>query len=156
MNDRFDSSGKRLARRTSDRFSPSTGGTRASSRRVERDKASPERRYSRFRYERRSFDSASSDAPRAVIARRKSRRRWKVALAAIALVALVGVGAAFAAYQTVNGNLHLGIDQALRDELVETDLAREPFYILLLGTDGSLEREADASYGNTSVRTASC
>ena len=66
MNDRFDSSGKRLARRTSDRFSPSTGGTRASSRRAERDKASPERRYSRSRYERRSFDSASSDAPRAV------------------------------------------------------------------------------------------
>ncbi len=154
MNDRFDSSGKRLARRTSDRFSPSTGGTRASSRRVERDKASPERRYSRSRYERRSFDSASSDAPRAVIACRESRRRWKVALAAIALVALVGVGAAFAAYQTVNGNLHLGIDQALRDELVETDLAREPFYILLLGTDGSLEREADASYGN-SFRTDS-
>lgn len=149
MNDRFDSPGKRPDRRASDRFASSNGRTRASSRRAAHDEAPPEGRYSRSRYESRSSDSAADNASRTVAARRKSRRRWKVALVAIALVAAVGLGAAFAAYQTVNGNLHLGIDQTLRDELVETDLAREPFYMLLLGTDGSIEREADASYGNT-------
>lgn len=68
---------------------------------------------------------------------------------------LVGAGAAFAYYQNIEGNLHAGLDQKdLEKYLVETDLTNEPFYMLLMGTDGSSEREEDESFGG-SFRTDS-
>ena len=80
--------------------------------------------------------------------------KLKVALAIVAALVLVGVGAAFAYYENINGNLHSGLDQDLSKYLVKTDLTNEPFYMLLMGTDGSSEREADDSFGG-SFRTDS-
>ncbi len=80
---------------------------------------------------------------------RKRRSRLKVALIAIAVVVLVGAGSAWAYVNYLNGNLQSGIDSNLRNSLVQTNLTKEPFYMLLLGTDESSERDADASFGSS-------
>ena len=66
----------------------------------------------------------------------KRRRTFVIALAVVGVLVLGG--AAFAYYNVLSGNLHDGVSAELRDALVETDLANEPFYILLMGTDGSM------------------
>ncbi len=86
--------------------------------------------------------------------KRKSGGKLKIVLMVVAALLLVGVGAAFAYYENINGNLHSGLDQDIDKYLVETDLTNEPFYMLLMGTDGSSEREADESFGG-SFRTDS-
>lgn len=73
----------------------------------------------------------------------------------VAAVLVVCLGAAFAYYQALSGNLHTGVDQDLRDSLVETDLANEPFYVLLMGTDGSNDRAASEEYAGDSFRADS-
>lgn len=80
-----------------------------------------------------------------------SSRKTMIRNAAIAIVAvlLIGAGAAFAYVNSITSNLHEGVDQDLRDALVSTDMAREPFYMLLLGTDGSAERYDDVEFGDT-------
>ena len=81
--------------------------------------------------------------------------KLKYVLVAVLALVLVGAGAAFAYYQNIEGNLHAGLDQKdLEKYLVETDLTNEPFYMLLMGTDGSSEREEDESFGG-SFRTDS-
>lgn len=114
-----------------------------------------------------AYGSGSSDRQRPTAARmtqrdytleRKRRKRKKVAaiVAAVAVVlCLGGAGAAFAYYQAISGNLHAGIDPALRDSLVATDMAGEPFYVLLMGVDGSSEREASAEYAGDQFRSDS-
>lgn len=72
---------------------------------------------------------------------RKKRRGPVVALVAVLAVLLVGAGAAFAYMGVISGNLHQGVDDDLRDALVQTDMANEPFYVLLMGTDKSQQRE---------------
>ena len=64
------------------------------------------------------------------------------------VVVLIGVGAAFAYMNSVSENLHEGVDDDLRDALVPTDMGGEPFYMLLLGTDGSVDRHEDPEYGD--------
>ena len=89
-------------------------------------------------------------------ARRQRRRRTLlVALAVAAVLVLGGAGAAFAYYSILSGNLHEGVDDALRDALVDTDLANEPFYLLLMGTDGSNERAASEQYAGDQFRSDS-
>lgn len=61
------------------------------------------------------------------------------------VVVLGGVGAAFAYINTINANLNEGVDDDLRDALVDTKYAGDPFYMLLMGTDGSEERSESAS-----------
>lgn len=85
----------------------------------------------------------------------KRRRTLMIALAVVVVLVLGGGGAAFAYYNILSGNLHDGIDANLRDALVETDLANEPFYILLMGTDGSSDREASAEYAGDQFRSDS-
>ena len=87
-------------------------------------------------------------------ATKKKGGKLKVALCVVLALMLVGVGAALAYYEDINGNLHSGLDQDLDKYLVKTDLTNEPFYMLLMGTDGSSEREADDSFGG-SFRTDS-
>lgn len=89
---------------------------------------------------------------------RKRRKRKKVAaivVAAIVVLCLGGAGAAFAFYQGISDKLHAGVDPALRDALVATDMAGEPFYVLLMGVDGSSEREASAEYEGDQFRSDS-
>lgn len=87
--------------------------------------------------------------------KRRRRRTLFVALAVVAVLVLGGAGAAFAYYSILSGNLHEGVDDALRDALVETDLANEPFYLLLMGTDGSADRAASAEYAGDQFRSDS-
>ena len=89
---------------------------------------------------------------------RKKRKRRKivaVVAAVVLVVCLGGAGVAFAYLHTVSANLSDGIDGDLRAQLVETDLANEPFYMLLMGTDGSAEREASDEYANDPTRSDS-
>lgn len=96
----------------------------------------------------------------AVLEKRRKRKPRKALIAAaiVAAVVLVGGGAAFAYVSGISGNLHSGVDQNLRDALVKTDMANEPFYMLLLGTDGSAERdqtgELDGMYRSDSMMLA--
>ena len=71
------------------------------------------------------------------------------------VLVLGGAGAAFAYYNVLSGNLHDGVSAELRNALVETDLANEPFYILLMGTDGSNDREASAEFAGDQFRSDS-
>ena len=88
--------------------------------------------------------------------RARSRRRTLViALAVVGVLVLGGAGAAFAYYNVLSGNLHDGVSAELRDALVDTDLANEPFYILLMGTDGSNDREASAEFAGDQFRSDS-
>lgn len=87
--------------------------------------------------------------------RRKRNRIVTIAVVAVLVVCLGGAGAAFAYYQALSGNLHAGVDQDLRNSLVETDLANEPFYVLLMGTDGSNDREASEEYAGDNFRADS-
>ena len=69
--------------------------------------------------------------------KRKSKKRKKIVLAvciALLVVVLGGVGAAFAYINTINANLNEGVDDDLRDALVDTKYAGDPFYMLLMGT----------------------
>lgn len=78
-----------------------------------------------------------------------------VVIAAILVVCLGGAGVAFAYYNGISANLHEGVTDDLRDQLVKTDLANEPFYMLLMGTDGSNDRSASAEYEGDQFRSDS-
>lgn len=116
----------------------------------------------------RSSDEASANSygrrvSQAEYARqRKRKKRKKILLISLALavaVILCGAGAAFAYYQTLSGNLHKGIDDDLLNALGGADAAPvydgDPFYMLLMGTDGSAEREESAEYAGDSFRSDS-
>ena len=77
----------------------------------------------------------------------KIGRIGRIVAIVVAAVVLVGVGVAFSFISGIAGNLHAGVDDDLRAALVHTDMAKEPFYMLLLGTDGSAERDNDPTYG---------
>lgn len=87
---------------------------------------------------------------------RRRRRTIGITVAVVLVLVLGGAGAAFAYYySTLSNNLHDGVDQDLRNALVKTDLATEPFYVLLMGTDGSAERAASDQYAGDQFRTDS-
>ncbi len=82
--------------------------------------------------------------------RARSKRRWpKVLAIVLAVIVLAGAGGAWAYSQYINGNLHAGIDSSLRSSLVQTDMTNEPFYVLLLGTDESSDRDESGDYGGS-------
>lgn len=88
-------------------------------------------------------------------ARSQKSRRLKVALAVVGVLLVGGLGTAFAYYGILSGNLHAGVDADLRAALVETDLANEPFYLLLMGTDGSSDRESSEEFAGDQFRSDS-
>ncbi len=103
-------------------------------------------------------EPAARMTQRSYVLKRKRRRRKKIAAIVVAVcvvLCLGGAGAAFAYYQTVNGNLHKGLDQSIFSSLVPTDTAGEPFYVLLMGVDGSSEREASEEYAGDTFRSDS-
>ncbi|MGI6105387.1 MAG: LCP family protein [Raoultibacter sp.] len=90
--------------------------------------------------------------------KRKKKSRNKtvmIVLAVVLVVVLGGAGAAFAYVNTISGNLSEGLDSDLQDVLVKTDLANEPFYMLLMGTDGSAERAESEEFGGDAFRSDS-
>lgn len=76
----------------------------------------------------------------------KKRSKLKVALICIVLALVCAGGAAFAYFTVLEGNLHAGLG-GVEDVLVDSDITEEPFYMLLLGTDGSSERDAAGDFG---------
>lgn len=79
---------------------------------------------------------------------KRSNRKRNLIIAAVVVVAviLVGAGAAFAYVNSISSNLHEGVDEDLKSALVETDMANEPFYMLLMGVDTAewrLEQQSD-------------
>lgn len=91
------------------------------------------------------------------VAKRKSARRKAALVAVIAalVVVLGGGGAALAYYATINGNLHEGLSSGLLSSLVDTYADTDPFYVLLMGTDGSAERTEAAEFEGDQFRTDS-
>ena len=90
--------------------------------------------------------------------KRKSKKRKKIVLAvciALLVVVLGGAGAAFAYINTINANLNEGVDDDLRDALVDTKYAGDPFYMLLMGTDKSAAREQSTQYAGDTFRSDS-
>ena len=83
---------------------------------------------------------------------KKHSKLFYVAVIAVALV-FVCAGGAFAYVNVLSGNLNSGLGDVDK-YLVKTNLTKEPFYMLLMGTDGSSERDASGEYGG-SYRTDS-
>lgn len=79
---------------------------------------------------------------------RKKSVAKRIVIALLALLAL-GVAGAAVYINVISGNLHRGVTQDVRDALVKTEYSKEPFYMLLMGTDESAERSADESYGGS-------
>lgn len=81
--------------------------------------------------------------------KRKKRKKILLGVLVGALVlVLAGAGAAFAFVSGIQSNLNRNVDDELLSALSDNAAPGEPFYMLLLGTDKSAERAADASYGD--------
>lgn len=77
----------------------------------------------------------------------KRRGKLRYVLIAVLAVAVIGVGSAFAYYSVLSNNLHAGLGDVGK-YLVKSDMTREPFYMLLMGTDKSADREASGETDN--------
>lgn len=91
--------------------------------------------------------------------KRKQSKRKKIAvivIAAVLTIFLGGAGAAFAYYNTISDNLHEGLDLgAMGDILFTPEYDTDPFYVLLMGVDGSEERSSSAEYSGDTFRSDS-
>lgn len=89
------------------------------------------------------FSSSTRESVALVDARRR-RKRKRILIGTLcgvlALLLCVG-GAAFAYMMRIDSNLRSGVDNDLLSMLTATDTPEDPFYALLLGIDGSIERE---------------
>ena len=120
-----------------------------------RPQASAARSYSRAAYgdtgARQRAASFSRDSTQAEYARiRAKKKRRKIiggVVGALFAVLLVGGGAALAYMGILNGKLSFGIDDETRGALVDESLS-EPFYMLLMGTDKSEDRDASGEFGD--------
>ena len=74
---------------------------------------------------------------------KNTKRTVGIAIGVILAVLLVGAGVALAYFNGIIGKMNKGVDDNARAALVQTDMAKEPFYVLLLGTDKSQQREED-------------
>ncbi|MEG0477171.1 MAG: LCP family protein [Raoultibacter sp.] len=82
--------------------------------------------------------------------KRKKRTRIVLVAAAVLLAVVLGsVGVAFAYYNGISNNLHEGLSDDLKDVLVKSEITKEPFYMVLMGTDKSNEREASGDFGES-------
>lgn len=82
------------------------------------------------------------------VSRKKRKKVIVGVVAAVVALAVIGVGAASAYMGVLNGKLSKGIDEDTQLALTDKSLA-EPFYMLLMGTDKSQERDASGEYGDS-------
>lgn len=88
--------------------------------------------------------------------RKRAQRRRFIKIAIVAVLALIlGLGAWACAYMhKIQSNLQQGIDEDLLAVLDPT-VGGEPFYMLLMGVDGSYDRGADQQNDNAGTRSDS-
>ena len=109
-------------------------------------------RYARSNYSARSA-SSPHESTRKQAKKPGARKTKRIILIVALVVVVVAIGSVFGYITMINNNLHEGIDEDLQSALVTTDMANEPFYVLLLGTDGSAERDEDEEYAGGSYRS---
>ena len=78
--------------------------------------------------------------------RRRRKRRITAAVVAVMAVAAIAVGVVTGFFGTINNALHSGLDSSLWSVLSKAN-AGDPFYMLLLGTDESADRQDDEELG---------
>ena len=71
----------------------------------------------------------------------------RILIGALAVLVIAGVGVGIY-LKNISDNLSNGVTEDVRNILVETEYTKEPFYMLLLGTDESTERN-DQDYGGS-------
>lgn len=91
----------------------------------------------------------ASDAVRGLHKRRKRNKVLTVLAVSLLSVLLVAGGVAFAYMNGISRSLSDGLDSSLFDALMPVDAPEDPFYVLLLGVDGSEARNADDYFGGT-------
>ena len=90
-----------------------------------------------------NYSTTDSGARYAAVGKRRRRKRRIVAgLTAVAVVAVLIAGSVFGVFGGINSALHSGLDSSLWGVLDSAE-AGEPFYMLLMGTDESADRQDD-------------
>ena len=90
-----------------------------------------------------SYSVANSGARYAASSkRRRSKRRLKTGLIAAAAALVIVIGAVGGFFSNINNALHNGLDSGLWSALTQVE-SNEPFYMLLMGTDESEDRQDD-------------
>ena len=98
--------------------------------------------------------TSSTEASKYSKMRKKRKRNKIIKIAACTiLVLIIAAGAGVFAYaQYLNSKMMEGVDDSLREALSSTDSPTDPFYMLLLGVDGSLERDNSSEFAGGSYR----
>lgn len=78
--------------------------------------------------------------------RRRRKRRIVAGAAAAAVLVVVLMGSAFGLFGGINAALHSGLDSSLWSVLTRV-AAGDPFYVLLMGTDESVDRVENEEFG---------
>lgn len=81
--------------------------------------------------------------------KRRVGRIVRRALIACLVLIVSGAVGAFAYVNMINGNLSRGLSGDLSNVLVKTNLTKEPFYMLLCGTDQSIQRDQTGETSGT-------
>ena len=92
------------------------------------------------------------------VGKAKKRKRKKIALISLIVVCVLvlgGVGMAFAYVNNIQSNMQRNVDPEMMKVLEQTTPPGDPFYMVLMGTDGSAERDASAEYAGDQYRTDS-
>ncbi len=90
-----------------------------------------------------------SDAVRSLHKRRKRNKVLGILAVSLLSVVLVAGGLAFAYMNNISRSLSSGLDSSLFDALMPVDAPEDPFYVLLLGVDGSDARDDDDYFAGT-------
>lgn len=105
-------------------------------------------------YSRTAHDREAVLAQRSRKKRTKRKRILLVTLGVVLVLALGGMGAAWAYINQVDNTLRDDLDEDLLGSLSVTDSPSDPFYMLLIGIDKSEARESSGTFGG-SFRTDS-
>ena len=90
-----------------------------------------------------------SDVVRSLHKRRKRNKVLGILAVSLLSVALICGGLAYAYMSNISKSLSSGLDSSLFDALMPVDAPEDPFYVLLLGVDGSASRDSDEYFAGT-------
>ena len=94
-----------------------------------------------------SYSTVDSGARYAAVGKRRRRKRRIIAgVTALAIAAVLVLGGVLGVFGGINSALHSGLDSSLWSVLSKAN-AGEPFYMLLMGTDESADRQDDEELG---------